>query len=114
MLRDGRAYPITWSRAHEGGPTQYLDADGEPMALDPGQVWVVLQGPHRKVQVSPPPMQGAAAGVRERARVERLRREPGPRPRCAACRAVRHRTIRVSLELRSDATGDARNVQERS
>lgn len=55
VLRDGRSYPITWSRAHKADPTQYLDASGEPMSLDPGQVWILLKDRTKKVTVSPAP-----------------------------------------------------------
>ena len=51
LLRDGRAHRITWERATETDPTTYLGADGLPIALSPGQVWVLLVDRTRKVTV---------------------------------------------------------------
>lgn len=51
VLRDGRAHPITWERANAEDPTEYLDADGEPIAFDPGQVWILLKDRTSKVKV---------------------------------------------------------------
>lgn len=51
LLRDGRTYPITWERPTEEAPTAYLDAEGQPIALDPGQVWVLLVDRDRKVSI---------------------------------------------------------------
>lgn len=51
VLRDGRAYEITWQRPTSAEPTQYLGADGEPIAFDPGQVWIVLMDRTREVSV---------------------------------------------------------------
>lgn len=51
VLRDGRAHSITWERANAEDPTEYLDADGQPMAFDPGQVWILLKDRTSKVQV---------------------------------------------------------------
>jgi hypothetical protein len=53
VVRDGRAYPITWSRAHKSDPTEYLDASRGPMPLDPGQVWILLKDRTKKVTVLP-------------------------------------------------------------
>ena len=51
MLRDGRARKITWERPTENDPTAYLDAEGDPVVLDPGQVWIVLVDRTQKVSV---------------------------------------------------------------
>lgn len=51
LLRDGRAHKITWERPSEDQPTAYLDTAGQPIAMDPGQVWVVLMDRTRKVSV---------------------------------------------------------------
>lgn len=51
LLRDGRAYRIRWERRSATDPTAYLGADGQPIAFDPGQVWVVLMDRTRKVTI---------------------------------------------------------------
>jgi hypothetical protein len=51
MLRDGRSHRITWQRKRAGDPTAYLDADGEPIVLDPGQVWILLKDRTQKVVI---------------------------------------------------------------
>jgi len=52
MLRDGRSYPIRWERATEESPTAYYDAEtGEPIVMDPGQLWVLLVDKTQKVTV---------------------------------------------------------------
>ncbi|MBP2708081.1 DUF3048 domain-containing protein [Microbispora sp. RL4-1S] len=42
VLRDGKAYPMRWSRPSEKEGTTYTGADGKPLAFARGQVWVVL------------------------------------------------------------------------
>jgi hypothetical protein len=51
VLRDGRAWPITWERVSREQPTAYLDAEGQPMPFDPGQVWIVLQDRERRAVI---------------------------------------------------------------
>lgn len=51
LLRDGRAHRITWERARAEDPTEYLDSAGEPIALAPGQVWILLKDRTRKVTI---------------------------------------------------------------
>lgn len=51
VLRDGRAHRITWERSRKSKPTAYLDGDGNPIALDPGQIWIVLMDRDRKVTI---------------------------------------------------------------
>ncbi len=51
VLRNGRSYPIRWSRPTAEDPTDYLGPDGEPFPFDPGQVWIVLRDRTRPVTV---------------------------------------------------------------
>ena len=51
MLRDGRSYKITWERPTEEDPTTFLDADGVPVVMAPGQVWILLKDRTSKVAV---------------------------------------------------------------
>lgn len=52
VLRDGRAYPVTWSRPAATGGTTFTGADGQPVAFKAGQVWVVLVNSAVKATVS--------------------------------------------------------------
>ena len=47
VLRDGKAYPVTWSRPNANVGTAYTTAAGERMTFATGQVWVVLTAPPR-------------------------------------------------------------------
>jgi hypothetical protein len=51
LLRDGVAQNITWEKASSGDPTAYYDLDGNPVVLDPGQVWILLKDKTSKVTV---------------------------------------------------------------
>jgi hypothetical protein len=42
VLRDGRAWPVRWSRPNWDGGTTYTLPSGARMTFAPGQVWVVL------------------------------------------------------------------------
>ncbi|GJM37343.1 MAG: hypothetical protein DHS20C19_07100 [Acidimicrobiales bacterium] len=42
ILRDGRRYSGTWSRAANTDPFLFTDADGNEIALTPGSTWVTL------------------------------------------------------------------------
>jgi hypothetical protein len=42
IYRGGQAYPVTWHRSTLGLPTQYVNAAGQPIPLQPGQTWVEL------------------------------------------------------------------------
>lgn len=42
VLRDGRAYDVTWSRLSRSGGTAYTLPSGQRMTFAPGQVWVLL------------------------------------------------------------------------
>lgn len=50
MFRDGRMWPITWSRptAKDGTTWKYRGSD---VPLDPGQVWIVLLDDDRRPQI---------------------------------------------------------------
>ncbi|WP_063798431.1 DUF3048 domain-containing protein [Nocardia sp. NRRL S-836] len=45
VLRDGRAFDVTWSRPTATEPTRYTTADGTEVPLAPGQTWVFLVVP---------------------------------------------------------------------
>lgn len=51
LLRDGRSYRITWRRDARRDPTDFRDADGDPVVLHPGQLWIVLMDRTRRVVV---------------------------------------------------------------
>jgi hypothetical protein len=42
VLRDGKRYRGTWSRAAPGDPTTFTGAGGTPLTFAPGPVWVLL------------------------------------------------------------------------
>jgi hypothetical protein len=42
VLRNGRAYPVTWTRTAATGGTTFTAADGSPVGFAAGQIWVVL------------------------------------------------------------------------
>jgi hypothetical protein len=42
LLRDGKAFSVTWSRASAGKPTRWTVAGGKDATLAVGQTWVVL------------------------------------------------------------------------
>lgn len=42
VLRDGRAYDVTWRRPSAAEGTTFTGPDGVPVPFAPGQVWVVL------------------------------------------------------------------------
>jgi hypothetical protein len=51
VLRNGRAYPVTWSRPSLTGGTTFTGADGQVVAFAPGQVWVALVPSTRRVSL---------------------------------------------------------------
>ncbi len=53
MLRDGRSWPVAWSRSTAGGPTLWT-VDGATAAMAAGQVWVLLVDRTRPVRLVPP------------------------------------------------------------
>jgi len=50
MLRDGRAYDITWSRPTATSGTRWM-VGGHDIALAPGQVWIVLMNKTRPATI---------------------------------------------------------------
>jgi hypothetical protein len=42
IFRSGYAFPATWHRGALGSPTQFVDAAGNAIPLQPGQTWVEL------------------------------------------------------------------------
>lgn len=42
VLRDGRSFPVTWSRPTPEQATTYSTPGGEPVPFAPGQIWTVL------------------------------------------------------------------------
>jgi hypothetical protein len=42
VFRNGMAYPATWHRSTLGSPTQFVNAFGVPIPLEPGTTWVEL------------------------------------------------------------------------
>jgi hypothetical protein len=51
LLRDGVAQKITWEKPYSQSPTAYTDLDGNPVVLDPGQVWILLKDRTSKVTI---------------------------------------------------------------
>ncbi len=52
VLRDGKAWAVTWSRPDGVGGTTYTDAAGNVVAFAPGQVWVALVNRTHKVALA--------------------------------------------------------------
>jgi len=68
VLRDGRAWPVQWSRPDAQSGTSYTLADGSPMPFKPGQQWILLVNKESPVKVLEPsasatPLPGASASV---------------------------------------------------
>ncbi|MFT5202806.1 MAG: hypothetical protein ACI9C1_002201, partial [Candidatus Aldehydirespiratoraceae bacterium] len=42
LLIGGKRYEGTWSRESLTDPYVFLDSDGDPLRLDPGQTWMTL------------------------------------------------------------------------
>ena len=68
VLRDGRAYSVTWSRPNASSGTHYM-MGGKDFPLAPGQVWVALVKSTRPATVTPvvppatvPPSASTSAG----------------------------------------------------
>jgi hypothetical protein len=47
LLRDGRWYEGSWSKAGATAPLRFLDAAGEPFPLKPGPTWVLMPAEER-------------------------------------------------------------------
>ena len=54
LLRDGVAQRITWEKPYSEAPTAYLDLDGNPVELRPGQQWILLKDRTSKVTIDEP------------------------------------------------------------
>ncbi|TAK69520.1 MAG: DUF3048 domain-containing protein [Actinomycetota bacterium] len=52
VLRDGQAFPVTWSRPDEASGTTYTAANGAPLPFAIGQTWVLLVKKGYKVTIS--------------------------------------------------------------
>ncbi len=52
VLRDGRAYAVTWSRPSAKGGTTFTGADGAVVTFAPGQVWVALVNKAKRVALT--------------------------------------------------------------
>lgn len=68
VLRDGRAWPVQWSRPDAQSGTSYTLADGSPMPFKPGQQWILLVNKDRPVKFVQPsasatPLPGASASA---------------------------------------------------
>jgi hypothetical protein len=44
LFRDGKAYPIVWKTVDPDKPMVFLDAEGNPFPLKPGNTWINLIG----------------------------------------------------------------------
>jgi hypothetical protein len=44
VYRDGVKIEGSWSRQRSSAPLRFTDAEGQDIALKPGQTWVTLQG----------------------------------------------------------------------
>ena len=44
IFRDGQAYEVTWIVPNNGQPIQFLDANGDPFPLKPGNTWMAIMG----------------------------------------------------------------------
>jgi len=51
LFRDGLAYPATWVREAPDQMLRYVDADGEPIPLKPGNVWVEIVPTDLEIEV---------------------------------------------------------------
>jgi hypothetical protein len=52
VLRDGRAYPVTWTRTAARRGTTFTAADGTPVPFAAGQIWVVLVNSRSKAVIA--------------------------------------------------------------
>ena len=44
VFRDGQAYEVTWIAPSNSQPIQFLDENGEPFPLKPGNTWMAIMG----------------------------------------------------------------------
>jgi len=52
VLRDGRAWDVTWNRPNDASGTTFTLPDGSPMPFKPGQIWFVLFDNERTARLS--------------------------------------------------------------
>ncbi len=51
ILRDGQAYDVTWLRSDPHAFWSFTDAQGKPIALEPGNTWIEIVAPDMQVQL---------------------------------------------------------------
>jgi len=61
ILRDGRAFDVTWSRPDAASGTTFLLRDGTAMTFKPGQTWIVLLTEDRRAVIEATPSQSPSA-----------------------------------------------------
>ena len=44
LFRDGRLVQGEWASLNDSSPLKFFNADGSPMALKPGNIWIVIMG----------------------------------------------------------------------
>jgi hypothetical protein len=55
VLRDGRAFDVTWNRPDAASGTTFALRDGTPMTFKPGQTWIVLLNESRRALIEASP-----------------------------------------------------------
>ncbi len=50
IFRDGQAFDVTWVVPNNSQPIQFLDQNGDPFPLKPGNTWMVIMGANSGVQ----------------------------------------------------------------
>ena len=98
VLRDGRAYPVTWSRPSATGGTTFTGADGQIIPFKPGQQWVV-----RKIDELLPLMHDGAT----RAMLDAMRQFE------TTARANIHRGVHTLSQRATDVFENARETVKR-
>ena len=53
VLRNGFAFPVSWSRPDAKSGTTFTQTDGSTMAFKPGQTWIALYDERRPVKLKP-------------------------------------------------------------
>jgi len=44
VVREGQMFQVTWKRAKQTDVMTFVNADGTPFALKPGQTWIEIMG----------------------------------------------------------------------
>ena len=52
VLRDGRAYSVTWTRSSATSGTTFTTADGNPLPFAAGQIWIALVNAKSKATIA--------------------------------------------------------------